>query len=65
MLYIGDTHATIYFCVYSVIYAYILEVHMIIAFNVFSHFLDRKIIWNGLRKSYEGLNWSGFSVPWD
>ena len=38
MLYIGDTRVTVYFCVHSVIYAYILEVHMIVAFNIFSHF---------------------------
>ena len=44
MLYVGDTRVTIYFCVHCVICAYILEVHMIIVFNVFSHFLDRKVI---------------------
>ena len=43
-MYIGDTHVTRYFCVHSVIYAYILEVYMIIAFDVFSQFLDRKVI---------------------
>ena len=55
MLYVCDIHVTIYFCVHSVIYAYILEVHMIITFSVFSHFLDRKVIQSGIRKSYEGL----------
>ena len=64
MLYIGDTHVAIYFCGHSLIYAYKLEVHMIIAFNVFSHFLDRKVIRSGIRKSYKGLTWKGFSVPW-
>ena len=44
MFYIGDIHVTIYFCVNSVIYAYILEVHMIITFNILSYFLDLK--WN-------------------
>ena len=38
MLYIGDTRVAVYFCVHSVIYAYILELHMIVAFNIFSHF---------------------------
>ena len=54
-MYIGDTHVTMYYFVHSVICACILEVYMIIAFSVFSHFLDRKIIRNGIRKSYEGL----------
>ena len=55
MLYIGDTHVTIYFFVHSVIYAYILDVHMFIAFNVFSHLLDREVIRSGIIKSYKGL----------
>ena len=55
MLYVGDAHVTVYFYVLSVIYACILEVHMIIAFNVFSRFLDRKVIRSGIRKSYKGL----------
>ena len=63
MLYIGDIHVTIYFCVNSVIYAYILEVHMIITFNILSYFLDRKVILSGIRKSYDGLSCSGFSAP--
>ena len=45
-----------------VIYAYVLEVHMIIAFNVLSDFWDSKVTQSGIRKFYDGLTWSGFSV---
>ena len=47
MLCIGDAHVTIH--------AYILDVHIIIAFHVFSYFLDRKVIRSGIRKSYKAL----------
>ena len=43
MLCIGDAHVTIH--------AYILDVHIIIVFHVFSCFLDRKVIRSGIRKS--------------
>ena len=32
-------------------------------FKVFSHFLTVGL-WDGMRKSYEGLTWSGFSFQW-
>ena len=63
MFYIGDIHVTIYFFVNSVIYAYIVEVHLIITFNILSYFLGRKVILSGIRKYYDGLNCSGFSAP--
>ena len=43
MLCIGDAHVAIH--------AYTLYVHIIIAFHVFSYFLDRKVIQSGIRKS--------------
>ena len=49
----------IYICnritVCTLIYAYVLEVHMIIAFNVLSDFLDSKVTQSGIRKFYDGL----------
>ena len=67
-MYIGDTHVTIYFCVHFVIYAYILEVHMIIDFNVSSHFLDRKLTRSWIKKILQrhylkGIFWS-IRITW-
>ena len=63
ILYIEDVHVTRKFCVHSVIYAYIIEVHITIAFNDFSNFLDQKVIRSGIRKYYERLAWNRFTVP--